>query len=878
MLTTPLIRNSLAVLVLLAAGTGLAEDYHPPGGVAFPHTSGNVTILPGGRALKPMGNQIEVGPGAIGLAISPKGLIGVSQTGFERFGVSVLETAKDKWQQRMLWAVAPDAVDSPDAPKPGTKKEVDRWLSTSYGIVFDTDKAIWIAEGETGKVRLLDASNGTKRKVISVNSGDWKNSYTSDVALDPVRHILYVIDQANYRLVLIDTVKDVVLSSVNTGRMPLTLALSPDRNTVYVTNAGMFRYQVLPTGLSYPAFGFPSLESVAGAVKESLKVPALGDPNDRDANTVCAINVLDPQKPVVDAWLRTGSPVGASVPNGTGQPVTTAIGGSSPSSVLAVENKLYVSNAHSDSITVISEPDHKVLGQIPLRVPWLLPLRGFVPAGMTYDPVTKWLLVAESGVNAVGVIDTTRNVVIGHLPVGWYPTRVGLADGRVWVVNARGRGTGPNARRPFEDPNQPSTFYRGTLSSFAMPAQADLQKLTATTFAANGFFVENSITPSMPAAIRHVILIVKEDRAFDEILGDVGEASNGHVTGNASLARYGMHGRADGGGTRFSVKDAAITPNQHALAKQFAFSDNFYSDGESEVDGHHWLTGVIPDFFTMTGLYASYGGQRKFALDGSTPGRLLFAGTNTGILPEETPENGTLWHHLERNHITFRNFGEGVELPGVVLATDKTGAQYRTNIPMPDALYRNTSRDYPGFSTDIPDQTRADRFIAELDQRYKSGKEALPQFLYVTLPNDRTGEDRPDGAYPYASSWVADNDLALGRILEYLSHSPWWKETAVFVTEDVAAGGIDLVDAHRTVLLAAGPYVRRDYVSHTNSSFPGLLKTVFELLHIPALNLMDQTAPALRDLFTDTPDFTPYKAVAPEKRIFDPAALLKKPD
>ena len=209
-----------------------------------------------------------------------------------------------------------------------------------------------------------------------------------------------------------------------------------------------------------------------------------------------------------------------------------------------------------------------------------------MPAGMAYDPTTKWLFVAEAGINAVGVIDTTRNVVIGHLPVGWYPTRVGLADGRVWVVNARGRGAGANARRPFEDPNTPTTFYRGTLTSFAMPAAPDLQKLTATTFAANGFFVENSIVPSLPAAIRHVILIVKENRAFDEVLGDIGKPSNGDVMGNVALARYGMHGRADGGGLRFPAwKDAAITPNHHAIAKQFAFSDNFYADGDSDVDG-----------------------------------------------------------------------------------------------------------------------------------------------------------------------------------------------------------------------------------------------------------------------------------------------------
>jgi hypothetical protein len=327
-----------------------------------------------------------------------------------------------------------------------------------------------------------------------------------------------------------------------------------------------------------------------------------------------------------------------------------------------------------------------------------------------------------------------------------------------------------------------------------------------------------------------------------------------------------MHGRADGGGTRFSVKDAAITPNHHAIAKQFAFSDNFYAEGDTGVDGHHWLNGVIPDPFTMSGVFASFAGQRRFSPD--NPGRLLFAGINAAILPEEIPENGTLWDHLKRNKITFRNFGEGLDIPGF-------DGHYISGLPMEAALRENTSPGYPGFNLDIPDQTRADKFIAELDERYKAGNEPLPQFLFVSLPNDYVWEERPDRGYPFASSWVADNDLALGRILEYLSHSPWWPEMAVFVTEDSAYGGIDLVDAHRTILLAAGPNVRRDYVSHTNSGFSGLLKTIFEIFRIPALNLMDQTAASLGDMLTDTPDYTPYTSVFPDKKIFDPESLVR---
>lgn len=789
--------------------------------------------------------------------------------------MAVIEPRKGEWRERLFWAAPKDEDDD---SKSRSKKEEDRWESVSYGVAFDSDKSIWVSEGDSGKVRLLDTDDGGRRRMVDIDSDQYHNSYTSDLAIDPVRHILFALDQANNRLVLIDTKKYNVLSSVSTGHMPVTIALSPDRYTAYVANIGMFRYRVLPgvvgdrsRALPFPALAFPSSDSAPG-------VPALGDPNARESNSISVINVSNPQQPAVTAWIRTGPAVGATVSNGKDQPTGTAMGGSAPFGILAVEDKIYVSNSHSDTITVISATSHRILGNIPLRVPWLLPLRGFLPAGMAYDPTFKWLLVAEAGVNAVGVIDTTRNVVIAHLPVGLYPTRVGIADGRVFVVNARGRGSGTNARRPLEDEQNRSTFYRGSVSTFPMPAASDLQKLTALTFQANGFFTENSIPSSYPSGIRHVVLIVKENRAYDEVFGDIRSASNSKAVGNASLARFGLSGLADGHKVRFSIKDAAVTPNQHAIAKQFAFSDNFYADGDSDVDGHHWFTGVIPDLFTMSGMFQSYGGQRKFILDDASPGRLLFAGTSAGVLPEEIPENGTLWDHLERNHITFRNFGEGLELPGVEKGdvTRGTGAQYLTNVPIQASLYRHTSADYPAFSFEISDQVRASRLIAELNSRYKSGKEPLPQFLYITLPNDHIGDERPKAGYPYGASWVADNDLALGRILEYLSHSPWWREMAVFVTEDAAAGGIDLVDAHRTVLLAAGPWVRRDYVSHTNTSIPGLLKTIFQIFHIPALNLMDQTAATLADVFSDTPDFTPFTAALPDKRIFDPAAQTMK--
>ena len=189
---------------------------------------------------------------------------------------------------------------------------------------------------------------------------------------------------------------------------------------------------------------------------------------------------------------------------------------------------------------------------------------------------------------------------------------------------------------------------------------------------------------------------------------------------------------------------------------------------------------------------------------------------------------------------------------------------------MPDPLYRNSSRQYPNYNMNVPDQFRASQFIKEIDELYVKPGQPLPRLLFIHLPNDHTASPRPDDGYPFSASFVADNDFALGRIVEYLSHSAWWPKMAIFVTEDDAQGGVDHIDAHRTIFLALSPYAKRNYVSHVNSSFPGLLKTVLRLLRLPPLNLFDATAADLADCFQAAPDLEPYKARMVPAEVFEP--------
>jgi YVTN family beta-propeller protein len=847
---------------VIVAQLASAQSYSAPAGTrpAARHTG--ASILPGGRIVSPFGREYPTGPGAFGLALSASGrLLVTANTGPGRNSLTLMERQKaGDWEVRQI---VPRPKEEQEKPEP------DDWRGVFMGLAFAGERGFYASEGNSGRISYFDAS-GERRRSIDLNQAGVEDSYSGDLAIDAERNILYAVDQANFRVAVIDLRTRQVTASVPVGRLPFALALSPDRKRLYVTNLGMFRYQAIPgvdpkqakaTGIPFPAFGFPSPEATNGVERSTergaVQVPGLGDPNVKESNSLCIIDVTNAAEPKVEAYLRTGVPFG-----------DRSSGGSSPSGVLATAEKIFVSNAANDSITVIDAKSNQVEAEIPIRIPGLETVRGVLPVGLAYDAKSGWLLVAEAGINAVGIIDPRAKKVLGHVPAAWFPTRVAIYDGTVFVTNGRGHGLGPNLRVPRNQLRQ------GTLSVFSLPAAADLAAQTKTVLEANGLVVRPAAMRALPAGIKHVILIVKENRTYDEVLGDLPQGA-----GAAEWARLGSRGFVDGKRKRLSIKDVNVTPNHHSIARQWAFSDNFYADSDVSVDGHHWLVGSYPNVWTESSLMAAYGEQKKDFRLGAAPGRLLFAGSDSSVHPEEQLEGGTIWHHFARHGVSFYNFGEGFELAGV--AEDKdlepTGARFLTNVPMPDPLYRNTSREYPGFNMNIPDQFRAGQFIREFDEKYVKGGAEMPRFIFIHLPNDHMTKERPDDGYPYEESFAADNDYALGRILEFLSGTKWWKETSVFITEDDAQGGVDHIDAQRTVLMAAGPWIKRGYVSHVNTSFPGLLKTIFRLLGLPPLNLYDASASDLSDIFAAKPDFTPYKLLPVDARIFDPATAKKAP-
>ena len=861
------------------------------------------TVLPNGRLITPLGKHVQVAPHPYGLAVSPDGkTLVTANSGTHPFSFSIITDLEND---------RPKVVQVPATGEAGGKAgddDEEELESVFLGVAIAHDnRTLYLSEGEIGRVGIFDLATQKRLGSISVNGEfqgrNYRHSIPAELKLSPDGRWLYVLDLAYFRMVVIDTASKKIVSDMPVGRMPFGLAVSPDGKRVYVSNVGMFEYSLIPgydpkdprdTGLDFPPFGFPSMEATEGTTIDGKKIPGLGDPNVPESNSVFVIDVAAAANPRVTARIRTGIPIGAG-----------SVGGSSPGAVVAGRKKVFVSNSSQDSITIINARSEKIEKTILLEpAESVRGLRGVLPFGMALSPDEKTLYVACAGINAIAVIDARKDMVLGYLPAAWFPARVAMSpDGNtLYVANAKGFGSGPNGGPNFKlgpEGTYIGEIMKGVISITPVPmnfiitldgdgSQPDpgpywdktaLKKHTGRVLQNNG--VSPSGTPASrvegsglaapseaTAAIRHVVFIVKENRTFDEVFGDIPEIGVEKVLAEPSLARWGEDATVKGK-DQPTIEHANVTPNHHALARQFAFSDNFYVDGDVSLDGHHWLIGNYPNELVESAWPTSYGKKFHFIADPDSPGRVGTVSSNPW--PESFLEAGSLWEHLARHKITFRNYGEGVSMSGSSEGPGMmpTGVREAVNIPISQALFENSSRAYATFNMFISDQYRFEQFKREFDVRYASGKEPLPQFIYLYLPNDHTAAPRPEDGFPYVASYVADNDLALGKVVDLLSHSPFWKDMAIIVTEDDAQDGQDHIDAHRSLLMVISPYARRG-VSHVHTSMASILKTFFLVFGMPPLNQYDAAATDLSDMFTDKPDFTPYSLVPSDTRIFDP--------
>ncbi|MFN0036718.1 MAG: hypothetical protein ACKVUS_16755 [Saprospiraceae bacterium] len=844
------------------------------------------TIIPNGRIVKPMGNTVRIAPHPYGLALSPDGSVAVTaNSGNRPFSITILENPANG--QPKVRQVPEGAMNDPNLLE-----------DVFMGLAITPDNhSVWVAGGQSNKIFRYDLRSGAKLDSILCAQPDNPDGYLGDLALTRDGNTLYVCDQSNFRLVVADTRSRKVLHYVPVGRYPFGVTLSPDERTAYVANVGMFEYSPLNnlnekdlkgTGADFPTSAFGSKEMRDGYKKDGLDVPALGDPNAPESFSVWAVDVAG-VSPKVAHKIKTGFLVGEKI---EGIP---AVGGASPNSLVATDQFVFVSNGNNDCVSVIDPKQGKVVQNIFLKpLPQLARHRGVIPFGLALSPDKKRLYVAEAGINAVAVINVPAPKgaatvqVLGHLPVGWFPSKLAVSpDGKKLIVaNAKGYGSGPNGGYTFKE--GPEGTYighlmHGSVTMLDIPADADLPKWTQQVLENNFRVVSDGVTQSHPVTsplkqIKHIVFISKENRTYDEVFGQL---KNGK--GDPAIARYGYERTFSNKAKTATVEKATIMPNHLALAQRFGVSDNFYVDGDHSADGHRWLANTYPNEWMETTVSAGYGGHRDGKANSKAKGQYAWTGGAGAIFPEDYNEAGSLWDHLERNDISFYNFGFGTEMGSNF--TDSTmkyyGQKVLVNFPMPGPLYGRSSQKYATYNMAIPDQFRAEVFMQEFKEKWLSPPqqggvktEKMPQVLTLMLPQDHGAGERPEAGYPFRESYMADNDLALGRVVEFLSHTPYWKEMAIIVTEDDAQDGQDHVDAHRSVLMVISPWAKKNHVSHTHTSFGSIFKTFWNILGAPYLNQYDAAASDFSDFFTNQPDFTPYSALPEDPRVLDPQKLL----
>lgn len=837
------------------------------------HDPAGITVLPNGRHIKPEGKHFP-------LVRFPHGLV------MSRDGMALFVPSDGAGQILTEWQPgAPKIVELRPPQPPGRR----RGHLNAGGADFSRDGSLlYWSSGDRGTIFIFDTSTARLLAEIPLNveAGGTKfaDSYAADLKVSPDGRHIYCADVTNFRLIVIDAATRRVTGSAPVGRYPYTLAVSGDR--AYVANIGLFEYSAVPApsdgksdprGLTRPPFGYPSKAAREGVTFEGRKIPGLGDDNGPQSFSVTGVDVSDPQAPKVLSHWKTGLLIRAPSDNGT------TVGGSAPNFLAVSGGSLYVSNGNNDLIERIDLATGKLLAkQRIVPSPLVARLRGVGPSGMAVSADGAKLYVAESGINAIGVLDARTLDVLGHIPTAWYPYRVAVSpDGRrlAWI-SFKGFGNGPNLGKDVPKPG--FLAMRGVIGILDDPSAAELRAMTGRVLEYNGMVDREAdrsamSTPLIPGnrasnEIQYVVFITKENHTYDAVFDRIPGARH-----DPSLLRWGLHQTIQGDGQP-TLTDAAVMVNHNALARAFTVSDNFYMEPEASGVGHRWLVGVQPNNL----MQMTYSLGWAFKKDSTAPGRRYSMGSNGSLIPEDYPEAGSMWEHLGRNRIRFRNYGEGFEFPGVVEDADEhpTGAREVVNVPMPKVLFDNTDFGFPIFNMNIPDQYRAHWFMRDIERRFLRGGKKFPSFINIAICNDHGADPKPDKGYPYLASWMADNDLALGRIVEFLSHTPYWKNMAIFVTEDDSGGEPDHVDAQRSVLLVISPWAKRGYVSHRHTTILSMHRTLYSIFGLPSLNMFDALANDFSDCFTAKPDFRPYRAVPVDKRIFDPekAKDPKDPD
>jgi len=504
---------------------------------------------------------------------------------------------------------------------------------------------------------------------------------------------------------------------------------------------------------------------------------------------------------------------------------------------------LFVANANRNTVSVFDTATGRLMETLSAAMNAEDP-PGSTPNSLALSPSEELLFVANAGNNCVAVFEREKPGVsrsLGFIPVGWYPTSVRVTpDGRhLLVTNGKGTSSKPNRYGP--QPRKESVgglreyiggLLQGSVAVIELPKAAKLPEWMAEnterarrcTPAPDRPEVSLRRTRDNPipsrvggsSPIRHVIYIIKENRTYDQVLGDMAEGN-----GDPSLCLF----------------PEEITPNHHALAREFVLLDNFYVDSEVSADGHEWSMGAFATDFVEKDWPMSYGHNQK--------GKYPYPAE--GTLPVAASSGGYLWDRARQAGVTYRSYGEWIGLPTA------SGGMPKARVP---ALEGHFDPEFRPYDLTYPDVKRADRFISELKRFEREG--SMPRLQIMRLPNDHTYGTSVGKLTPRAM--VADNDLALGRVIEAISQSKFWATTAVFVLEDDAQNGPDHIDAHRSIAFVASPYTKRRFRDSTMYSTCSMLHTMELILGMKPMSQFDAAAAPMYHSFQSKRDLTPFRS------------------
>lgn len=795
-------------------------------------------VVPTNQVLTPAGRQISFPGRPNDLALSPNGKTLAVLSRYEVLSLDI-ESGKVLGRVKISGASYKGIVFSPDG------KHV--FVSTSPSSRTDKrDGAIVRIEVEPdGKLELLEPiSLGREKDAKPALSPDGVTLYGANqlpagMAFSADGKGLLVAINLTNRLAEISLATNQIVREIPVGNAPFDVVVAG--NKAYVSNFGG---------------RLPTKGDTTGPAGRGIPVKV--DPRTFVASEG-TVSVIDYESGKVKAELQVGL---------------------HPSSLAASPDGKHVAvaNANSDTISVIDVATDKVIETISTKPTGEL-LFGSAPNALVFSPDGKRLYVSNGTNNAIAVLEFSpgKSRLLGLVPTGWYPAGL-IFDAKrntLCVANIKGIGSRDTGWQGKRMVNGKAVFgynshdYMGTVSLIPVPSDDELKRHTQAVLANNRQTeMISALAPPRrdvpprpiperhgePSVFKHVLYIIKENRTYDQVFGDIKKGE-----GDPSLCIYGEE----------------VTPNHHKLVNEFVLLDNFYCSGTLSADGHQWTD----EAYVTSYLEKAYGGfPRSYPFDGDDA--LAYAPT------------GFIWDNVLAHKKTVRVYGEFVSASikwkdstvksspkfldcycDFVAGTNKIDIRATAAIK---SLEPHLCPTFIGFPSTVPDVYRAAEFIKELKEFEKTA--VMPNFMIMLLPNDHTAGTRPGMPTPEAA--VADNDVALGRIVEAVSRSKFWKETCIFVVQDDPQNGFDHVDGHRTVALVVSPYTKRGAVDSTNYNQTSMVRTMELVLGLPPMNQLDASATPMTGCFTGKIDLTPYQAVPnriPLDRMNPELSQIKNP-